>query len=658
MSSGLIQIGNSPPPESTPSGRKLKTMLLFPPEWVPTAPYLALPSLTAVLRQHGHAVIQKDVNIEMYDLFFSDTFLIWVKARMGMQLHALEGKEAAGLLTDQDADQRAALIEKAAIDVFDLADKAMEAKRVTRGEEFYDAARLEWALNTFREVMQYISAAYYPASLVFYPMESNLGYRPGVSKEVFACLEDEQVNVYRDVCRQLVLPAISKERPEVVGVSIGTQMQLMAGLTFCRMIKEAFPDIHITVGGNIVTRLQEELPKQTRFFTEIFDTAIMYEGEHALLWLLEALAGDRPISTIPNLIYRDEKGIHVNPEIHTERMTALPLPDFDGFPLDSYFVPVRILPYLATRGCYWGRCTFCDHGQGYFDQYRGLTAPQVVQQVKALKEKYQAEHFLFADESYPPALLKKVVPLLIDQHVGIKWTTLIRFEESLQDPALWAKIKEAGCCTLYYGMESANERVLNLMDKHVKKSVIANNLKLASESGVWNHVMAFYGFPGETREEAEETRQFLLDNKTHTHSVELFYFVAYRHTPMVRNPEKFGMTIHKQDEYDLPLDYYYTLNEPGGITCLEAMQLCEEFYQNDFEPWAVRVNAREHVFLYISKYGTNRLPQIYATQQDRESAATVDSVSGLVTWPVARGSAESSKDGDPAMNRVVSHGVS
>ena len=80
----------------------------------------------------------------------------------------------------------------------------MEAKRVTRGEEFYDAARLEWALNTFREVMQYISAAYYPASLVLYPMESNLGYRPSVSKEVFACLEDEQVNVYRDVCRQLL----------------------------------------------------------------------------------------------------------------------------------------------------------------------------------------------------------------------------------------------------------------------------------------------------------------------------------------------------------------------------------------------------------------------------------------------------------------------
>ena len=51
MSKELVQIdGTAPTPAA---GRKLKAMLLFPPEWVPTAPYLALPSLTAVLRQHG-----------------------------------------------------------------------------------------------------------------------------------------------------------------------------------------------------------------------------------------------------------------------------------------------------------------------------------------------------------------------------------------------------------------------------------------------------------------------------------------------------------------------------------------------------------------------------------------------------------------------------
>jgi anaerobic magnesium-protoporphyrin IX monomethyl ester cyclase len=656
MAESLIHIDDTPSAElRRPPGRKLKTMLLFPPEWVPTAPYLALPCLTAVLREHGHEVIQRDVNIEMYDLFFSDSFLIWVKARMGMQLRLLQAKEAGEGLTNQEADQQATLLARAHVDAFDLSERAEAAKRIVRGQDFYEADKLEWALNTFREVIQYISAAYYPASLVFYPMESNLGYRPGVSREVFACLEDEQVNVYRDVCRQLVLPTVAKEAPDVIGVSLGTQMQLMAGLTFCKMIKEAFPEIHVTVGGNVITRLQEELPNHERFFTSIFDSAILYEGEHALLWLLEALSGSRSMASVPNLIYHDQTGMQVNKEIYTEKTTALPLPDFDGLPLDSYFVPTRILPYLATRGCYWGRCTFCDHGQGYFDQYRGLPAHEVVRQIKALKEKYRAEHFLFADESYPPALFKKVTQLLVDQQVDIKWTTLIRFEESLMDPELWNLAAASGCCTLYYGMESANERVLGLMDKHVKKSVIEHNLREAARAGIWNHVMAFYGFPGETLEEAEETRRFLLDNNSTIHSVELFYFVAYRHTPMVRNPEKFGIEIHRQEEYDMPLDFYYTLKEPIGITCLEAMQLCEEFYQNDFEPWAVRVNAREHVFLYISKFGTNHLPQIYAKRKAGEVSA--DRVQGLVTWPVARGDAESGRDGEPSMARVVSHAL-
>ncbi|MCA9422462.1 MAG: radical SAM protein, partial [Nitrospira sp.] len=541
MNDTLIEIGRG---VSTDKPRRnFKTMLLFPPEWVPTAPYLALPSLTAVLRSYGHQVVQKDVNIEMYDWFFSDTFLIWVKLRMDQQRRDLKEREARNELTDLERDRLACLASQDALDVMELAEQAAEAKAIVRGEMFYDAEKLEWALKVFRDVMQFISAAYFPASLVFYPMESNLGYRSGVSTEVLACLDDDVVNVYRDVCRQLVLPAIQKEQPEVVGVSVGTQMQLLAGMTFCKMIKQEFPDIHVTVGGNVITRLKEDLPKHEQFFTQVFDSAILYEGEHALVWLLEALAGERTWEKVPNLMWSRNGEVQVNPEIYTEKTTALPLPDFDGLPLDAYFVPVRILPYLATRGCYWGRCTFCDHGQGYFDQYRGKPAHDVVREITALKEKYRTEHFLFSDESYPPALLKKVTQLLIEEQVGIKWTTLIRFEESLQDPEIWKQAVQAGCCTLYYGMESANERVLELMDKHAKKAVIKHNLQEAAKAGIWNHVMAFYGFPGETREEAEETREFLLENKRYIHSVELFYFVAYRHTPMVRNPDKFGITI-------------------------------------------------------------------------------------------------------------------
>ena len=52
-----------------------KVMLIFPPEWVPTAPYLALPSLAAVLRQNGIDTVLKDINVDMYDHIFTPGFL-------------------------------------------------------------------------------------------------------------------------------------------------------------------------------------------------------------------------------------------------------------------------------------------------------------------------------------------------------------------------------------------------------------------------------------------------------------------------------------------------------------------------------------------------------------------------------------------------------
>ena len=79
----------------------------------------------------------------------------------------------------------------------------------------------------------------------------------------------------------------------------------------------------MTVGGNVVTRLQEDLTKQEAFFTSVFDSAILYEGEHALLWLLDSPwwvieRGRR----VPNLIYRDAGRICTNAEIYTEKTTG------------------------------------------------------------------------------------------------------------------------------------------------------------------------------------------------------------------------------------------------------------------------------------------------------------------------------------------------
>ena len=73
--------------------------------------------------------------------------------------------------------------------------------------------------------------------------------------------------------------------------------------------------------------------------------------------------------------------------------------------------------------------------------------------------------------------------------------------------------------------------------------------------------------------------------------------------------ETFGIKVHSNPEHDLALDFYYT--PESGQTTEEAMARYEDFYKNDFDPWAMRINAREHVFLYITHFGTNDLPQLY-----------------------------------------------
>ena len=132
---------------------------------------------------------------------------------------------------------------------------------------------------------------------------------------------------------------------------------------------------------------------------------------------------------IPSI--RTRPGVHVSPMSFAEDMAALPPPDFDGLPLDKYFVPTKILPYLATRGCYWGRCEFCDHGEGYTAGYRTKKIQDILADITYLRDKYGAKHFHFTDESYPPALFRKLSRGLIDSKMDIVWTTHMRFEKSL-----------------------------------------------------------------------------------------------------------------------------------------------------------------------------------------------------------------------------------
>ncbi len=604
-------------------GPKKKVMLLFPPDWYPSEPYLSLPTLTAFLRRAGHDVVQKDVNLEMYDWYFSADFLKRVLKRVPQQLDRLKRLDRDRGLSEEETGLQMALCECTRSRMADLIEQAERAKAIIRSPEFYDAAKLEWAMNVFREVTATISLVYAPARICMPPMETDLSYKLFMSSEVLAAVEDTQVNVYRDVFEHVVKPAILEEKPEIIGISIVLRQQLFSTMTFCAMIKEQFPGIHVTIGGNTVTRLRDVLPTTPKLFA-LFDTAVVYEGETAFLQLVEAVGADRNFNEIPNLLWRDDAGIHTSPVTSSENMADLPPPDFDGLPMGRYFVPEPVLPYLATRGCYWGRCEFCDHGEGYTAGYRTKKIQEIVEEVRFLRDKYHTRHFHFTDESYPPALFRKLTRQLKEHQLGIAWTTHIRFEKSLLDDEVWQDAEDSGCKFLHMGYESGSERVLKLMDKATTTDVIQRSLELSSKHGVWNHIMGFFGFPGERYEDAKFSMQFLEDNREHVHSIGFGTFDLSKHTPVAKDPERWGITFYKNPEWDLALDYYFTVKEGLGVE--DAERVFEEFEQNHYAGWDLKIYIREYVFLYVAHFGTNKLPALQfriAPEQSSEELANV-----------------------------------
>ncbi|MFZ1803705.1 MAG: cobalamin-dependent protein, partial [Nitrospira sp.] len=318
------------------SGRKMKVMLIFPPDWFPSEPYLSLPSLTAVLRQAGHTVIQKDINCEMWDWYFSEDFLKKVLRRVPQQLDRLRKLSKKRDLDASEMDLQLALCDVTHQRMAKLIQNAEEAKRIIRSEQFYDVDKLEWSLQVFREVMSVVSMVYSPARICMPPMETDLSYKVYVSSEVIDAVNDTQVNIYRDVFDHLVKPAIEAEQPDVIGISIVLQQQMFSTMTFCALIKQHFPNIHVTIGGNTVTRLRDVLPQSPLF--QYFDSAVVYEGETAFVQLVSAVGAKRSLADVPNTIYKDETGVHTSETSFAEDMHALPPPDFDGLPLEKYFV--------------------------------------------------------------------------------------------------------------------------------------------------------------------------------------------------------------------------------------------------------------------------------------------------------------------------------
>lgn len=524
-------------------------------------PYLALPALTAFLRAHGIEVIQRDLNLETYDTVLSRAYLEQSLERLRAQFSHQKNRALPDKIRWAFAEGRA------------LAAQVDAAKNVFRSPAFYDGATSLDAFTILMQSLELASLPFHPAQLDF--LKYHPASRVDSSRALLQGVRDPSHNMFIEIFQRGIVADIVRDQPDIVGISIPTEGQMLAAMTLAHLIKQTGIKCHITMGGPHVSMLREQIPNVPALF-ELIDSAIIFDGETPLLKLAEAIDSKSNLSQVPNLIHRTDGTIHVN-EMQTHPTLSTLTPDFDGLPLDRYLVPDLVLPLLAAHGCYHGLCAFCNVGYGAGKGFIPMPVEQLVEQITTLQKKYNVRHIFFADEAMPPRTMRMLAERLANLGSPVDWCSCARFEKVISSDLLQT-MSRGGCRMLFFGLETASERMVQLMVKGTQGETVSRILKEGTQAGIWNHTFLFFGFPTETMDDAQATVNFLYAHQDAIHSAGIGTFVLERYSPAHLNLEKYGVArIIERPERDLAI--YFDYIPSSGLDAEMANTVLERFVE-------------------------------------------------------------------------------
>jgi radical SAM superfamily enzyme YgiQ (UPF0313 family) len=417
--------------------------------------------------------------------------------------------------------------------------------------------------------------------------------------------EDPLTNPFVDFLSSWIPGIVGEEAPALVGLSVSTSHQLAGALTLGRMIRKNYPEIHVTLGGRHLLRLQQAFAQEPSWLPEFCSSLVLESGERPIKALVRQLRGGGSLDDVPNLVHVRDGHLFFNEKGAHEPIEDLPPPDFSDLPLQSYLAPTPILPVRLSEGCYWGKCTFCSR----YDNRRFQTlAPETAARHQAHhQQRYGASCFTVNDDCLTPPYLERFCRALLSQGLSCRISLWCKPVGSFTADRL-RLLYRAGVRMIRWGVETGHPRILKLMNKGTRLGESLRVLRDASEAGIWNHATIIFGFPTETPEEARETVSFLERNQDVIHSSIFFRFSLLSHSHIIQHPERFGIRAIKEPEGLFSYDHEFVSSagmDSGSLSAFldwARQYRIEEMYGHPF--WYY-LRIREYLLLYAARHGIN-----------------------------------------------------
>lgn len=304
---------------------------------------------------------------------------------------------------------------------------------------------------------------------------------------------------------------LSEENPDIVGITAVTPT-FPEAVRIAKIIKEGTA-AKTALGGVHASCLPEQIILR---YPE-FDFVVAGEGEYAMLELCNELKKDRPnFYGISGLYFRKNAApVKNKPRDYITDLDAIPMPARDLVNLNKYRLPLHIdkgkrsASMITSRGCP-AKCTFCSSKVTMGNIFRPHSSDYVIREIESLISRYNVRHIQFVDDTFTVSQqrAKEICEEIIRRNIKFDWHCFARIETVSED--LLFLMKEAGCTSILFGIESGDEAVL----KTIKKGISLEKAKEVHDTcrkiGIKVLSSFIIGHPTETFPTANKTINFAL----------------------------------------------------------------------------------------------------------------------------------------------------
>jgi hypothetical protein len=348
------------------------------------------------------------------------------------------------------------------------------------------------------------------------------GLSPLKSADLLRAAEHPHENIFYGYFAPRLQEILAEEHPDMIGFSLNYLSQAVTAFAMIGFVRKLDPALPVVVGGGLVTSWLSN-PAWKNPFSGLIDHLVAGPGEKILIHLLGGLY------TFSNS-----------------------RPDFADLPFQDYLSPGFILPYAASSGCYWNKCSFCPE-RAEQNPYSSAPTGQVLDDIDLLVQQTSPVLLHFLDNAISPALLKT----LVSRPLHVNWYGFARIHPALADADYCRTLRRSGCVMLKLGLESGNQDVLDSMHKGIDLNLAANVLAALRNAGIGTYVYLLFGTPSESVTEARHTLDFIT---THADAVS-FLNLAIFNMP-VCSPETETLDVSSFSVGDLSL--YTDFVHPRG----------------------------------------------------------------------------------------------